>query len=79
VLRIFAEPFGIHGVPKVWRQMNREGCALARCTIDRLMTDLSLQGVIHSRLAHTMISGKSTPCFRDQVNRQLYAPAPYMF
>ena len=46
VVRVFAENFGVYGVRKVWRQMNREGFAVARCTIERLMRELGLQGVI---------------------------------
>lgn len=44
VVRVFAENFGVYGVRKVWRQMNREGFAVARCTVERLMRDLGLQG-----------------------------------
>lgn len=31
----------VYGVPKVWKQTNREGIAVARCTVGRLM---KLQG-----------------------------------
>jgi len=78
VLRVFAENFGVYGVRKVCRQMNREGFAVARCTIERLMRDLGLQGVIRSKPVRTTISDKSTPCPLDQVNRQFHAPAPNM-
>ena len=44
ILRVFAESFGEYGVRKVWRQMNREGLGVARCTVERLMRDLGLQG-----------------------------------
>jgi len=40
VVRVFAENFGVYGVRKVWRQMNREGFAVARCTVARLMREL---------------------------------------
>jgi len=46
VLRVFSENFGVYGVRKVWRQMKREGFDVARCTVERLMHDLGLQGVI---------------------------------
>ena len=78
VLRVFAENFGVYGVRKVWRQMNREGFAVARCTIERLMRDLGLQGVIRGKPVRTTISDKSAPCPLDQVNRQFHAPAPNM-
>ncbi|WP_148650883.1 MULTISPECIES: IS3 family transposase [Sphingopyxis] len=78
VVRVFAENFGVYGVRKVWRQMNREGFAVARCTIERLMRDLGLQGVIRGKPVRTTISDKAAPCPLDQVNRQFHAPAPNM-
>ena len=44
VMRVFAESFGVYGVRKVWRQMQREGFDIARCSVARLMRDLGLQG-----------------------------------
>ena len=35
--RVFAENFEVYGARKVWRQMLREGFAVARCTVERLM------------------------------------------
>ncbi|MGW8201324.1 IS3 family transposase [Sphingomonas sp. VDB2] len=78
VVRVFAENFGVYGVRKVWRQMNREGFAVARCTIARLMRDLGLQGVIRGKPVRTTISDKAAPCPLDHVNRQFHAPAPNM-
>jgi putative transposase len=33
IARVFAENFAVYGVRKVWRQMKREGFAVARCTV----------------------------------------------
>jgi len=76
VLRVFAENFGVYGVRKVWRQMNRKGLGVARCTVERLMRDLGLQGVIRGKSVRTTVSDKAAPCPLDQVNRQFHAPAP---
>ena len=76
VARVFAENFGVYGVRKVWRQMKREGFDIARCTIERLMRDMGLQGVIRGKPARTTISDKAAPCPLDHVNRQFHAPAP---
>jgi putative transposase len=78
VLRVFAENFGVYGVRTVWRQMNREGMGVARCTVERLMRDLGLQGVIRGKPVRTTVSDKAVPCPRDQVNRRFHAPAPDM-
>src|SRR3979409_820294 len=40
VQRVFAENFGVYGARKVWRQLRREGFAVARCTVERLMASL---------------------------------------
>jgi putative transposase len=33
IRRVFAENFGVYGVRKVWRQLTRQGIAVARCTV----------------------------------------------
>ncbi|KKI22827.1 transposase [Sphingomonas sp. Ag1] len=76
VARVFAENFGVYGVRKVWRQMMREGFPVARCTIERLMREMSLAGVIRGKPVRTTISDKAAPCPLDHVNRQFRAPAP---
>ena len=76
IMRVFAENFGVYGVRKVWRQMQREGFDIARCSVARLMRDLGLQGVIRGKPVRTTISDKAAPCPLDHVNRQFHAPAP---
>jgi transposase InsO family protein len=76
VMRVFEENFGVYGVRKVWRQMQREGLDIARCSVARLMRDLGLQGVIRGKPVRTTISDKAAPCPLDHVNRQFHAPAP---
>ncbi|MDF2640706.1 MAG: transposase [Novosphingobium lindaniclasticum] len=73
-----AENFGVYGARKVWRQMKREGFDVARCTVQRLMRDLGLQGVIRGKPVRTTVSDKAAPCPLDQVHRQFHAPAPNM-
>src|SRR4051794_3929279 len=76
VQRVFAENFGVYGARKVWRQLRREGFTVARCTVERLMASLGLQGVIRGKPVRTTISDKSVPCPLDHVNRQFQAPRP---
>lgn len=78
ILRVFSENFGVYGIRKVWRQMQREGFAVARSTVARLMRDLGLQGVIRGKPVRTTMSDKTAPCPLDHVNRQFSAPAPNM-
>ena len=76
VRRVFDENFGVYGVRKVWRQMNREGFDIARCTVARLMKSMGLLGVIRGKPLKTTISDKAAPCPLDKVNRQFQSPAP---
>ena len=76
IARVFAENFEVYGVRKVWRQMMREGFDVARCTVERLMSDLGLQGVIRGKPNRTTVQDKAAPCPLDHVNRVFHAPAP---
>ena len=76
VRRVFEENFRVYGVRKVWRQMQREGFDVARCTVARLMRALGLKGVIRGRQIATTVSDKAVPCPHDRVNRQFRAPRP---
>jgi transposase InsO family protein len=76
VRRVFEENFRVYGVRKVWRQLQREGHVVARCTVARLMQDMGLQGVIRGKPVRTTLSDKAAPCALDHVNRQFKAPCP---
>jgi putative transposase len=76
ITRVFKENFEVYGVRKVWRQLKREKFDVARCTVERLMQSMGIQGVIRGKPVRTTISDKATPCPLDHVNRQFHAPAP---
>jgi hypothetical protein len=42
----------VYGADKVWKQMNRERIAVARCTVERLMKQLGLRGVMRGTCSH---------------------------
>ena len=76
VQRVFRENFEVYGVRKVWRQLRRERCDVARCTVERLMKRLGLRGVIRGKPVRTTISNPAAPCPLDHVNRQFKASRP---
>ena len=78
VRRVFDANFRIYGVRKVWRQLQREGFDVARCTVARLMRAMGLEGIIRGKPLRTTVSDKAAPCPLDHVNRQFHAPAPNM-
>jgi transposase InsO family protein len=66
----------VYGADKVWQQLNREGVRVARCTVERLMKRLGLEGVRRGKVMRTTISDKAAPCPLDRVNRQFKADRP---
>jgi putative transposase len=65
-----------YGADKVWKQMNRDGLDIARCTVERLMKCLGLQGVRRGKVVRTTISDMKAPCPLDRVNRIFKAERP---
>ena len=76
IRRVWKENFGVYGVRKVWRQLNREGVVAARCTVARLMRELGLRGVVRGRRVNTTTPVATLPCPADRVNRVFQAPRP---
>jgi transposase InsO family protein len=76
VRRVWEENFRVYGVRKVWRQLRREGIAIARCTTARLMKQMGLSGAVRGKVAKTTVSNPAMPCPRDKVNRQFRARRP---
>ena len=74
--RVWQANMRVYGANKVWKQMNREGIAIARCTVERLMKRLGLQGVRRGKVVRTTISDMKAPCPLDRVNRQFKAERP---
>jgi len=74
--RVWKANYEVYGVRKVWRQLNREGIAVAKCTVARLMTEMGLAGAVRGKPVKTTISNPATPCPEDRVNRQFHAPRP---
>jgi putative transposase len=76
IQRIWNENFRVYGADKVWAQLRREGYRVARCTVERLMRDLGLRGVVRGKTPRTTLveDGATRPV--DLVDRNFVAPAP---
>ncbi len=67
----------VYGADKVWAQLNREGTRVARCTVERLMRELGLQGVVRGRRSiRTTHGDEASDRPADLVARQFRAPGP---
>ena len=76
IRRVHEENFGVYGARKVWRQLGREEITVARCTIERLMHSLGLEGAVRGRKCRTTIADDSADRPLDHVNRQFEATRP---
>ena len=76
IARVFTENYEVYGARKVWRQLGRKGVLVARCTVERLMGEMGLQGVIRGKPVRTTVSDKAAPCPLDHVSRQFHATRP---
>ena len=76
IRRVWQANFGVYGADKVWHQLRREGIAIARCTVERLMRQHGLQGVRRGKRQRTTVPDPKAPCPLDRVNRQFKADHP---
>jgi transposase InsO family protein len=76
VQRVWQQNFQVYGADKVWQQLQREGVAVARCTVERLMRMQGLQGVRRGKQQRTTVPDPKAPCPLDRVNRQFRAERP---
>ena len=76
IARVHHENYGVYGARKVWLALNREGIEVARCTVERLMKTLGLQGARRGRTVRTTRSDASTPRPADLVERNWEPPRP---
>ena len=76
IQRVWEENFRVYGARKVWRQLTREGFAVARCTIERLMHKMGLQGVVRGKKRITTVSDPAQERAPDLVKRTFTASRP---
>ncbi|WP_202632268.1 IS3 family transposase [Yokenella regensburgei] len=75
IQRVYDENYSVYGIRKVWRQLQREGFIVARCTVARLMKVMGLVGVLRGKKVRTTVSRKEAAA-SDRVNRQFVAERP---
>lgn len=76
LLRVWETNYAVYGAPKLWRQLNREGIRVARCTVERLMRRLGIRGAVRGGRRHTTRSDPAQERPADLVDRDFTAPAP---
>jgi len=77
IQRVYNDNFSVYGPRKVWRQLVREGIQVARCTVERLMREMGLYGVIRGKaFKKTTVSDEALERPRDLVKRSFTADRP---
>jgi transposase InsO family protein len=77
IQRVWEENFAVYGAEKVWRQLRREGVAVARCTVERLMRAMGLRGAVRGRAFKiTTVADESARRPSDLVEREFWAERP---
>ncbi len=74
--RVHGANYGVYGARKVWLTLNREGVEVARCTVERLMTDLGLRGAVRGKATTTTIADPGAARPADLVGRRFAPVAP---
>ena len=76
IKQVFDGSRGRYGARKVWHQLRREGRDIARCTVERLMKVMGLQGGVRGKKVITTNPDAAQPCPDDKVNRAFVADMP---
>jgi len=77
IQRVFDENRKAYGAGKVWTQLKREGIQAARCTVERLMRELGLAGVLRGKMfVRTTWADEDAERPSDLVDRNFRASAP---
>jgi putative transposase len=77
IQRVYEENLSVYGADKIWAQLNDEGIRVARCTVERLMRRMGLQGNRRGRTwTITTIGDERLERPADLVDRDFAAPAP---
>lgn len=76
IRHLWEENFKVYGARKLWRQLRKYGHDVARCTVERLMRAMGIQGVIRGRSTRTTIPADKDPRPLDLVQRRFSAERP---
>jgi putative transposase len=74
--RVWRQNFSVYGPRKVWRQLKREGIDVARCTVERLMREMGLQGAVRGKTFKTTIPDTAAVRPPGLVDRDFTATRP---
>ena len=76
IARVWQENRRLYSARKVWRQLQREGFGVARCTVERLMGRLRIAGAVRGKKYRTTVPDDLAMRPMDLVQRDFAATQP---
>jgi transposase InsO family protein len=76
IRKLWTEHHQVYGARKVWRQLGRDRIPVARCTVERLMRGMGLQGAVRGKKRRTTIPADAAARPVDLVSRSFTATRP---
>ncbi|MGW1530012.1 IS3 family transposase [Streptomyces sp. NPDC002159] len=76
IQKVYTSTYRVYGARKIWRELNRQGHAVARCTVEHLMRELGIQGAVRGKRVITTILGGQAERAPDLIDRDFVADAP---
>ena len=76
IRRVWEANYRAYGAKRVWLALQREGHQIARCTVERLMSDMDITGVQRGRRPRTTVADTTAPRSPDLVERRFVAERP---
>ena len=76
IRQVWEANFCVYGARKIWRSLNRDQWAVARCTVERLMRQMGIQGVVRGKPCRTTVRDDEAARPADLVQRDFSATRP---
>jgi putative transposase len=76
IQEVHTSNYRVYGARKIWRELNRQGHAVARCTVERLMRELGITGAVRGKKVITTLPGGQAERAPDLLDRDFVAAAP---
>ena len=76
IFQVWTDNYRVYGARKLWRQLQREGVAVGRDRVARLMRTLGICGVVRGKARRTTVADPAAVRAPDLVNRQFAATRP---
>ncbi len=74
--QVHEDNYSVYGARKVWAELNRQSVEVARCTVERLMRESGLRGLLRDKSPRTTRPAAETGRPGDLVERDFTAAGP---